>query len=90
MKEVSNQKLCLNDILGDDALELEPPEFALSFNGYNAYPESEASEGCSDIANRRDLSSLSRVRACFFLSRGDLDNPMWAGITSMCFSCWQQ
>ncbi len=69
MEKISNQKLHLNDIPNDDAPASELHEFALSFDGYAAYPDDSSDDRCADIANRRDHSSLSRVRACLFFEQ---------------------
>jgi hypothetical protein len=65
-REITNQKLRLEDIPGDSSGVAVLEEFALTFNGYDEFPDSENSESCAEIANSRDHESLSRVRACLF------------------------
>ena len=69
MNEISNQKLRLNDIPSDDSAESNIQNFALSFDGYAAYPDDSNGDRCADIANRKDHSSLSRARACLFFEQ---------------------
>ena len=63
MDEIPNDQLRLADIPADDADLDALIHFAHTFNGYNAFG---GFSGCAEIANRRDHSSLSHLRACLF------------------------
>jgi hypothetical protein len=56
-------QLNLADIPADDADLDDLIRFALSFNGYNVFG---GFNSCAEIANSRDHSSLSHLRACLF------------------------
>jgi hypothetical protein len=89
-RQIPNRELTLRDIPGPDADYYRViSEFALTFNGYDYYPDT-----CEDIANRAierfgDCGavpdSLSELRACLFYEQrrwrhfsGDLDSEALA------------
>mgnify|MGYP006291675067 CR=1 FL=1 len=63
MKEIPNEYLRLVDIPADDATLRELIQFAHTFNGYEALG---SFERCAEIANARDHTSLTHLRACLF------------------------
>jgi hypothetical protein len=61
MSKLENNALSLDHIPSEDATWYEIGQFALTFNGYEAFG---SFERCAEIANARKHDTLSEARAC--------------------------
>lgn len=66
MSELSNDELTLDRIPEEDATWTEIGEFALTFDGYEAFG---SFERCAEIANARKHDTLTEARACLFFEQ---------------------
>lgn len=63
--ELSNADLRPSDIPGPQATYPEIARFAVTYYGYEAFPDGR----CCDIANARQHRSLDEMRACLFFEQ---------------------
>jgi len=66
MSELSNTDLTLDRIPDEGADWSEIGEFALTFDGYEAFG---SFDRCAEIANARKHYTLSELRACLFFEQ---------------------
>ena len=66
MREIGNRELTLGDIPDPNATWPEFAEFALTFNGYEAW---ESFDTCAEIANAQRHNSLTDLRTCLFFEQ---------------------
>lgn len=64
-RKVTNSRLIASKIPGPAATWDEIQRFALTFDGYAAWPEGV----CAEIANARRCSTLTELRTCLFFEQ---------------------
>jgi hypothetical protein len=68
-KQIPNRDLLIDKIPSAISPWSAIQGFALTFNGYGAFNTTERPEGCAELANSRQATSLTELRASLFFEQ---------------------